>query len=418
MKSEKPIATLIGPFSQVLPMNGLPGTGPIKDAQLQVLEHAGVLVKEEKIVKVDSFQKLEQEAQEQNYHIEKIEQPMVLLPGLIDAHTHICYAGSRAKDYALRVSGVSYLEIARGGGGILDTVHKTREATLIELVDLLKKRCNRHLSEGVTTCEVKSGYGLTVDDELKMLEAIALVNKHHALDLIPTCLAAHTRPPEYTDSGVYLQHLLDELLPQVQEQGLANRVDIFVEETAFNQKQSLEYLLKARKMGFDVTVHADQFSTGGSSVAAEAGALSADHLEASDAGAIALLQEAGVVAVVLPGASLGLGMQYAPARKLLDNGLCLAIATDWNPGSAPMGDLLTQAALLSAAEKLSTAETLAAITSRAARALQLTDRGKLAKGLLADMIAFPIADYREILYMQGKLKPAKVWKKGTLVQAQ
>lgn len=415
MDSKLSISKLIGPFSQVITMTGLPAEGAIKDNQLQVLEQAGVLVQGDVIVKVEIYKKLLQEAQVQNYALEKIEQPMVLLPGLIDAHTHMCFAGSRAGDYALRVAGKSYLEIAYSGGGILDTVRYTREATLILLVELLKKRCDRHLSEGVTTCEVKSGYGLSVEDELKMLEAIALVHKHHPLDLVPTCLAAHTLPPEYASSGTYLRYLLDELLPKVQEQELANRIDIFVEESAFKEKESLEYLLEAKEMGFEITVHADQFSTGGSRVAAEAGALSADHLEASDEEAIALLKDKGVVATVLPGASLGLGIPYAPARKLLDQGLCLAIATDWNPGSAPMGDLLMQAALLGAAEKLTIAETFAGITTRAARALGLSDRGKLTNDFLADMIAFPTGNYKEILYQQGKLKPTIVWKKGVRI---
>jgi imidazolonepropionase len=412
----KTTQTLIGPFAQVLTMANLPEAGPIADEQLQVLEQVGVRVQEGIIMQVGGYQKLLEKAKEQNYQLEKIEQPMVLMPGLIDAHTHICFAGSRANDYAMRVAGKSYLEIARSGGGIPDSVRKTREATLVELVDLLRKRCTRHLAEGVTTCEVKSGYGLTVDDELKMLEAIQLVNKHHALDLVPTCLAAHMRAPEFTDSSIYLQYILEELLPQVLEQGLANRVDIFVEDTAFTEAEALEYLLKAKEMGFDLTVHADQFSTGGSKVAAETGAVSADHLEASDEEAIALMKDAGVVATVLPGASLGLGMAYAPARKMLDSGLCLAVATDWNPGSAPMGDLLLQAALLGASEKLTTAETFAAITTRAASALHLPDRGVLAKGFLADMIAFPTDSYKEILYQQGKLKPSHIWKRGKRVK--
>lgn len=403
---------LIGPFCQILTMAELPEAGPIADEQLQVLEHAGVLVYEGQIIQVGNYDKLLQNAADSNYIFHKIDQPMVLLPGLIDSHTHMCFAGSRANDYAMRVAGKSYLEIARNGGGILDSVRKTREATVVELVDLLKKRCDRHLHEGVTTCEVKSGYGLTTEEELKMLEAIQLVNKHHILDLIPTCLAAHMRPPEHSDSRLYLQEVVTELLPQIKEQGLASRVDIFIEDTAFNEEDSLEYLLAARDMGFDITVHADQFSTGGSSIAAEVGAVSADHLEASGEDEIALMQAAGVVATVLPGASLGLGMHYAPARRMLDGGLCVAIATDWNPGSAPMGDLLLQAALLGAAEKLTSAETLAGITVRAAKALNLSDRGTIEKGKLADMIAFPAENYREILYQQGKLKPTQVWKQG------
>lgn len=415
MKPTSMKTTLIGPFRQVLTMADLPEAGAIADEQLQVVEQAGVLVSDGLIVKVGAYNKLQHEAAEQKYELQLIKEPLVLLPGLIDAHTHICFGGSRANDYAMRVAGKSYLEIARNGGGILDSVRKTREATLVELVDKLKKRCDRHLSEGITTCEVKSGYGLNTDDELKMLEAIKLVNKHHHLDLIPTCLAAHMRPPEFTDSRAYLKHVLEELLPQVQEQELANRVDIFIEDTAFTEEESLEYLLSAKEMGFDITIHADQFSTDGSKVAAIVGAISADHLEASNEEEIKLLKEAGVVATVLPGASLGLGMHYAPARKMLDGGLCLAIATDWNPGSAPMGDLMLQAALLGASEKLTMAETLAGITTRAASALNLQDRGKLEKGKLADMIAFPTDNYKEILYFQGKMKPAMVWKSGRKV---
>ncbi|RIJ42365.1 imidazolonepropionase [Pontibacter oryzae] len=412
MKEDSAKYTLIGPFSQILTMAGLPKTGPVQDEQLQVLERAGILVHGTEVVKVDAYDKLHKLALEQQYHLEIINEPLVLLPGLIDAHTHICFAGNRANDYAMRVAGKSYLEIARNGGGILDSVRKTREATLVELVDLLRKRCDRHLKEGVTTCEVKSGYGLNVEDELKMLEAIKLVNKHHPLDLVPTCLAAHMVPPEHAEAKIYLEEVVTKLLPQVLEQDLARRVDIFVEETAYKEGEALEYLLAAKEMGFDLTVHADQFSTSGSKVAAEAGAVSADHLEASSEEEIALLKEAGVVATVLPGASLGLGMHYAPARKMLDGGLCLAIATDWNPGSAPMGDLLVQAAVLGAAEKLTTAETLAAITVRAAYALNLSDRGILAKGQQADMVAFATDNHRDILYFQGKLKPAHIWKKG------
>ncbi|MBA9076334.1 imidazolonepropionase [Rufibacter quisquiliarum] len=404
--------TLIGPFAQIITMAGLPDQGPIADEQLQIVEQGGVLLKGEVIEAVGVYQDLLAQAQANQYQVQEITSPMVLMPGLIDAHTHLCYAGSRANDYALRVAGKSYLEIARSGGGILDTVRKTRAANLKELVALLTSRCERHLQEGVTTCEVKSGYGLTVADELHMLEAIQEVNQRHALDLVPTCLAAHMRPPEFSESNAYLNHVLKELLPVVKGRKLAQRVDIFIEDTAFTETESLAYLQAAKAMGFDLTVHADQFSTGGSQVAALAGAVSADHLEASTPVEMALLREAGVVATVLPGASIGLGMQYAPARQMLDSGLCVAIATDWNPGSAPMGDLLLQAALLGAAQKLTMAETLAALTVRAARALNLHDRGSLAAGKLGDLIAFPTDTYQEILYFQGKMKPQQIWKRG------
>ncbi|AMM51826.1 imidazolonepropionase [Rufibacter sp. DG15C] len=406
---------LIGPFAQAVTMAGLSLNGPLLDEALPIVEQAGVLVHDGKIVKLEAFAHLLKEAEEQLYSVQWIEEPMVLLPGLIDAHTHLCFAGSRAKDYALRIAGKTYLEIARSGGGILDTVRKTRKASQAELEQSLLQRCQRHLQEGVTTCEVKSGYGLTLDDELKMLRAIQNVSQQQPLELVPTCLAAHMVPPEFEDGATYLKHVVEILLPQVKAEGLANRVDIFIEDTAFDEADALSYLKDAQDLGFDITVHADQFSTGGSEVAARVHAASADHLEASGEEEIDIMKEAGVVATVLPGASVGLGMHYAPARKMLDAGLCVAIATDWNPGSAPMGDLLLQAALLSAAQKLTMAETWAGITFRAAHALRLSDRGTLATGQLADMIAFNTDDYQEILYVQGKLKPSKVWKKGILV---
>ncbi|MGV3540075.1 MAG: imidazolonepropionase [Rufibacter sp.] len=414
----EPTITLIGPFFQVITMAGLPDAGSLADEQLQIIEMGGVLVKGETIEAVGNYDQLLQKAKTHHYQLQEVREPMVLMPGFIDAHTHLCFAGSRAKDYALRVAGKSYLEIARSGGGILDTVRKTRAASQEELVTLLKQRCARHLSEGVTTCEVKSGYGLTIEDELKMLEAIQEVHHQQPLDLVPTCLAAHMRPPEFEENNAYLELIVTQLLPYIKDRHLAKRVDIFIEDTAFTEEESLVFLEKAKALGFEVTVHADQFSTGGSRVAAEVGAISADHLEASAEHEIALLKKAGVVATVLPGASLGLGMHYAPARKLLDGGLCVAIATDWNPGSAPNGDLLLQAALLGAAQKLTIAETLAGITFRAARALNLQDRGKLEAGQLADLVAFPTDHYQEILYYQGKLKPSHVWKRGALAKGE
>jgi imidazolonepropionase len=198
----------------------------------------------------------------------------------------------------------------------------------------------------------------------------------------------------------------------LQAENLCTRIDAFVEKSAFSPEEILPYLKKAQQMGFDLTIHADQFSCGGSQVAVTLGARSADHLEASGEVEIQALAQSSTVAVALPGASIGLGMAFTPARKLLDQGAILAIASDWNPGSAPMGDLLTQASILATFEKLSTAEVLAGITFRAAAALGLTDRGKLTIGQLADFILFPTADYREILYQQGKMKPVGVWKKG------
>jgi imidazolonepropionase len=207
---------------------------------------------------------------------------------------------------------------------------------------------------------------------------------------------------------------LDGILPSIKEQNLSNRVDVFIEEGAFSEVESLEYLNRAKNMGFDLTVHGDQFHPGGSQVAIEAEVMSVDHLESSTEKEIRALAKSEVVCTVLPGASLGLGMSYAPARQLLDAGNCLAIGSDWNPGSAPMGNLITQASLLSALEKLSNAEIFAGITIRAAMALNLLDRGQLIPGQMADIACFPTDDYREILYNQGELKADFVIKKGEI----
>jgi len=204
-------------------------------------------------------------------------------------------------------------------------------------------------------------------------------------------------------------------LPVMITENLGTRVDAFVEKGAFCAADIQLYFEQATQMGFQLTVHADQFSTGGSALAVASHAVSADHLEASTQTEIELIAGSNTIAVALPGASLGLGCAFAPARKLLNAGACLAIASDWNPGSAPMGDLLMQAAVLGTFEKLSNTEVLAGITFRAAQALQLTDRGRLQTGMLADFLLFPVKHYREIFYHQGKLKPSQVWKNGYCV---
>ncbi len=400
--------TLIGPFTQILTLAGLPLKGTLRDDDLQIISQGGVLVEDGRIISVDNFENLHKE--NLSAQIKEIQGDHVLLPGFVDCHTHICFAGDRAKDYAMRIAGKTYLEIAKAGGGIWDSVIQTREAREEQLTELLLERINRHLAKGVTTIEVKSGYGLNIGAELKQLRTIKAASAQTQAGIISTCLAAHMVPKDFSGSQTqYLDHVLNDLLPIVKKEELSNRVDIFIEESALNDENASVYLNKAKQMGFDVTVHADQFTTGGSKIAIEAGAVSADHLEASGDAEITMLANSDTVAVVLPGASLGLGIHYAPARKLLDAGACLAIASDWNPGSAPMGDLLMQAAVMSAAEKLNTAEVFAGLTFRAAKALNLTDRGIIAPGMRADMQAYPCSDYREILYYQGKLKPAHVW---------
>ncbi len=403
---------LIGPFSQLLTMRGLPVKGPISDESLEIIRDGGILIQDEKTLELGSFNDL----RNSNVKIFEIKKDKVAFPGFIDPHTHICFAGSRANDYAMRIAGKTYLEIAKEGGGIWQTVQNTRSSSLDELTTLTQNRAQRFLQSGITTAEVKSGYGLDLENEIKMLNAIKEANQKSKIDLISTCLSAHITPRDFSATSVdYLDLILNEILPIVKENGLTNRVDIFIEDGAFSVIESLEYLKKAQILGFDLTIHGDQFHPGGSKVAIEVGAVSVDHLESSTDNEIKALANSDVVSTVLPGASLGLGMQYAPARKLLDAGCCLAIGSDWNPGSAPMGNLLAQAALMSASEKLTTAETFAGITFRAAKALNLRDRGVLDTGLIADIVCFPGNDYQEILYNQGSLQPDLVIKKGELI---
>jgi imidazolonepropionase len=400
---------IIGPFSQVVTLRGLSLKGPLKDAKLDVIQNGAVVVKDGIIRAVGEINAL--------YHlhhdapVEEVNRPSVLLPGFVDCHTHMCFAGTRSADYAMRIAGKSYLDIANSGGGIWNSVEATRDASEPELLELLLQRVNQHTASGVTTIEIKSGYGLNLDSELKMLRVIKMAGVVSETSIVPTCLAAHIKPKDFTgDDKSYLQHVIGQILPVIKEKNLCGRVDIFIEDSAFCREEAARFLIAANLLGFNTTVHADQFTAGSSLIAVSCGAHSADHLEASTDNEIEAIADSDTVAVVLPGASFGLGMPYAPARALLDAGACLAIASDWNPGSAPHGDLLMQAAVMGAFEKLNTAETFAGLTCRAAHALRLNDRGTIDKGMKAHMQAYPTSDYRDILYYQGKMKPFKVWK--------
>lgn len=403
---------LIGPFTQAVTMDNLQLKGPLSDDHLEIIDHAGILVNGDMIEAIGPFRELKSLAPV----VEPVEGDLVVLPGMIDVHTHLCWSGSRANDYTMRLRGSTYLEIAQQGGGIWSTVAKTRKADSDELAKLTAARADRLLHQGTTTVEVKSGYGLNADAEWKILTAIWKANEITKADLVPTCLAAHVKPKDFDGSArEYLGYLIKELMPRIRAEKLADRVDIYIDEGAFDLPDARYYLAAAKDLGFDVVVHADQFSRGGARLAVEMDALSADHLEASADEDIRLLAGSDVFPVALPGSSLGLGAGFAPARKLLNAGTSLVIASDWNPGSAPMGNLLMQAAVLGVYEKLTMAETLAAITCRAAYALRMADRGILRPGMLADFIAFPCCDFREILYNQGGMGPEMVWKRGRLV---
>jgi imidazolonepropionase len=407
---------LIGPISQLVTLQDLPLRGPISDNDLVVISNAGIAIENGTIVAVNNWDTLLTSYPNANIHA--LEGAYVAVPGYIDCHTHICFGGNRARDFALRNAGVSYLEIAQSGGGIWDTVTQTRKCNEQELTQIVIKNANKHLQLGVTTIEVKSGYGLSVEEEIKMLRAINSANNKTAADLVATCLAAHLKPKDFNGSNeAYLDYLVTNLFPVLQSENLTKRIDAFIETSAFSVSEIAPYLQSAKELGFDITIHADQFTTGGSEVALQYGAISADHLEASEDKEIEALANSNTIAVALPGASVGLGCAFAPARKIIDKGGALAIASDWNPGSAPMGDLVCQASILATFEKLTTAEVLSGITFRAAAALNLFDRGRLIAGNKADFILYSTSDYRDILYYQGSLRPSKICKSGKLVSA-
>lgn len=409
---------LIGPFTQLLTMDSLPIKGALKDEQLPIIPHAGIWVENGVVADIGPFQELKIRAQEEKINIHTQTENAVCLPGYMDCHTHIAFGGNRSNDFALRNAGSSYLEIAKSGGGIWNTVSHTRELDFDQLVKNIVVRSQYLLRQGITTIEVKTGYGLNVKEEYRLLKAIQAANEQTSADLISTCLAAHTFPKDFNGTAEqYLEMITQELLPLMHVERLGNRVDAFIETTAFSSEQVRPYFEKAKQYGFDITVHADQFTTSGSTIAVEYNAVSADHLEASTDKEIQLLAFSNTVAVALPAASIGIGCSFTPARKLLDAGASLAIATDWNPGSAPMGQLVTSASVLATMEKLTNAEILSAITFRAAKALNLNNCGVLRKGASADFIVYHTDNYQNITYFQGSLQPHSVWKAGRLVHS-
>ena len=390
-------------------MVNLPERGAISDNSLEIIDDGGVVIEDGKIIEVGDFLSLSKN----NLDVREITYPCVLLPGFIDSHTHVCHYGNRSDEYAKRNSGISYQQILEEGGGIHNTMNSTSNSTDEQLTDDTLNRLKRHFQEGVLTCEVKSGYAPNLEDEVRMLRIINEIDSSNDIDLISTCLAAHVTPKKYESSKKYLDSIVNDLLPIIKEENLSNRVDIFIEEKAFSITEASNFLEKI-KSDFYITAHANQFTSGGLKVGVDNGAVSVDHLEVITDQEIDYLSKSDTTGVVLPGCSLGLGIPFAPARKLLDNNCKVSIASDWNPGSAPMGDLLMQASLLGSTEKLSNAEVLAGITCRAANALSLEDRGSLENGKIADMIGFKTNDFRDILYNQGKLKPSFICKRGKI----
>ena len=339
----------------------------------------------------------------------------VLTPGLVDSHTHAVFGRWRADEYALRARGVPYMEIARQGGGINASVRDLRERSEDELVALTRERLRAVLELGTTTVEVKSGYGLTVEDELRMLRVVRQLDGEGPLDLVPTFLGAHDVPPEYRERRAgYVELVVAEMIPRVAEEGLARFCDVFMEPGVFDAAESRRILEAGRAHGLVPKLHADELEpSGGAELAAELGAASADHLGAISPGGIEALAGSETVATLLPGTLFFLGRaSYAPARALLDAGAEVALATDFNPGSSASPSLPLVMTIACSQMGMSPLEALVAATRGGARALRLDDRGTLVPGRRADLVVWDTADYREIPYRYGVRLARSVWKGG------
>jgi imidazolonepropionase len=328
-----------------------------------------------------------------------------LTPGLIDCHTHIVFAGERSAEFEARLGGVSYEAAARAGGGILSTVRATRAADEATLVAAALPRLQRLIDDGVTTVEIKSGYGLTLADELKMLRAARAVGRQAGIRVRTSLLAAHAVPPEFTGrADAYVDHIVDEILPACAADGLADAVDGFAEAIAFSPAQMRRVFEAARAHGLPVKLHADQLTDGGgAALAGEFGALSADHLEYTSEAGVRAMAAAGTVAVLLPGAYATVGAhQPPPVAAFRAHGVAMAVATDCNPGSSPMASLLMAMNLACCLFRLTPEEALAGVTRHAARALGLAaETGTLEVGLAADVAAWRVGHPREIAYWMG-----------------
>lgn len=323
-----------------------------------------------------------------------------VVPGLVDAHTHLAFGGDRAGEFTARLLGADYLALARQGGGIASTVRATRAASEDDLYERARTALGRMLALGVTTVETKSGYGLSLSDELKTLRVYQRLAREGPQRIVPTCLGAHIVPPEYADDREgYLRLLEDELLPAVAEDGLARFFDVFVEDTAFAPGEARRLFAAAHRHGLVPKLHADQLTdTGGAALAVDVGAASADHLECISAEGIAAMAASEVVAVSLPIATLVLGVEPLPARRLINAGVPVAVATDFNPGSAPSFDLHLAAWLACTRQRMTPHEVLKGLTAFAAKALRLEDVGSLLPGFRADFAVIDAPSVEAWLY--------------------
>lgn len=345
-------------------------------------------------------------------------QDLIVLPGLVECHTHAAFAGSRANEFLMRLHGASYEDIAKSGGGIISTVKAVRNSSFEELVRILKPRIHYFITQGITTLEIKSGYGLSFYDEIKLLQVINHFKTNSFIEIIPTFLGAHTYPPEYqNDHKQYLDLIIKELLPYIIKNKLSDSVDAFCEKSAFSSDEVDNIFTKAKKLGYKLRLHTEQFNNiGGLDIALKHKALSVDHLEVINEDDIPKLAKSNTVAVLLPGVSFFLDYNYSPARKLIEQNAIVALATDYNPGSSHIPNLHIIMQLASLKMKMSAEEIISAVTINSAAALGLNENiGSIEIGKQADFAVFDTKDYQEIIYNIGINLNKYTIKKGQII---
>jgi imidazolonepropionase len=383
-------------------------------SELAIISDGGMLIHNGKIEKIGPSAEIEK-----NVGDEEIVDAggRVVMPGFVDAHTHLVFAGNRLDDFERRSRGETYEQIAKAGGGIWSTVQKTRAASELDLLTQAKKHANWFLSCGTTTVEAKSGYGLTVEGELKLLRVMRRLKEEVPLEIVPTFLGAHAVPRELSPDE-YLDIVITEMLPRVTAEKLAEFCDVFCERGYFNIDQSRKILSAAKKVGLSLRGHVDQLTnSGGAKLMAEMGATTADHLEQTDEHGIAALKKANAQPVLLPGSVYALGSsRYPRGREMIEAGLAVVLATDFNPGSSPTPSMPMILSLACTQMKMSPAEAITASTLNAAYSLNRGDRiGSLEPGKLANFVIFDCEDYRELAYWFGIPQTHSVYVRGQCV---
>ncbi|MBN2089328.1 imidazolonepropionase [candidate division KSB1 bacterium] len=406
-------AQLVTPVRSVEELQSCRGMG-----RLEIISDGAIAIQHDKIIAIGKTTDVIEKIKITSETVLVNAHGHLITPGLVDPHTHPVFLRTRENEFEMRIQGKTYQEIAAAGGGIRSSVRAVRQATQDELIEAALPRLNRFLENGVTTIEAKSGYGLSLQDEIKSLQVIKQLNQLHPIELVPTFLGAHEIPDEFRDNRrAYIDLIINEMLPAVSKQHLAEFCDIFCEEHVFSIEESREILLAAQTLGLKAKIHANQLSSNGAAqLAGEIGAISAEHLDRVTPEEILILSKAGVIPILLPGAVFFLNLDhYAPARKMIEAGLAVAISTDYNPGTCMTESLPLMMSLACIKMRMTPAEALIATTFNAAMAINRQDKiGSLAIGKQADLVIWDVPDYRHLAYHFGVQLTAIVIKKGKI----